>query len=99
MEKIIFAEGNVANEDVTIAYSIKMTWHYMSLSAKKIWKLTDEVVHCYAWLTVWMVILVSFLIGGICVGSARAERDQANKKAYKLEQENESLRNQLEIEK
>lgn len=36
MDKTHFAESNCLTEDITIAYSVKMTWHYFFLSVKRI---------------------------------------------------------------
>lgn len=82
---------------MTAWYSVKMTGHYFMLSVRKISYVVNKIVHIYAWLVMFVMALIFFLVSSICIHLARAERDKSCQRQYKLEQQVESLKCQLEI--
>lgn len=98
-QTIYFTKEDSQTDDLSAWYCVKMTWHYLVLSVTKISRVVDSIVHEYAWLVLVMVMLVSFLVSGIYIHLARAERDQSCKRQYQLEQQVQSLQCQLEISK
>lgn len=98
-QTIYFTKSDNHTDEQTTWYCVKMTWHYLVLSVKKISRIINTIVHNYAWLVLAIVIDVSCLISSVFIRSARAERDEACQRQYKLEQQVQSLQYQLEASK
>lgn len=96
---IYFSESDKNSDELSIWLSVKMTWHYLKLSLKKISLLINDVVHKYSWTVLLLTILISSVISDIYIGMARAERDKSYQKQYRLEQKIKSLQCQLEVQK
>lgn len=97
-QTIHFTKNDNNTDEITAWYSVKMTGYYFGLSVKKISRAIDSIVHTYAWMVMILVVLISFLVSSVFIHLARAERDQANQRQYKLEQQVESMKCQLEAE-
>lgn len=96
-QTIYFNETDSNTDEITAWYSVKMTGHYFVLSIRKISYAIDKIVHIHAWLVLFIVALLFFLVSSVCIHLARAERDKACQRQYKLEQQIESLNCQLEV--
>lgn len=96
-ETIYFSKADSNSDEMSILNCIKMTWYWLALSVKKVSRVVDDIVHEYAWLTVFAVAVLAFLLSSVFIHSARAERDVSQQKQYKLEQQVQSLQCQLEI--
>lgn len=98
-QTIYFTKSDNNTDDLTAWYCVKMTWHYLILSVKKISRIVNSIVHEYAWLVLALVITISLLTSSIFIRLARAERDESCQRQYKLEQQVQSLQCQLEVVK
>lgn len=97
IQTIHFKETDSNTDEITAWYSVKMTGHYFMLSVRKISCAINRIVHVYAWFVLVIVALLFLLVSNVCIYFARAERDQACQRQYKLEQQVESLKCQLEV--
>lgn len=96
-QTIYFTEKESNTDEITTWCCVKMTWYYLALSAKKIYRTIDKIVHSYAWLVLFLSALLFFLVSSIFIRLAREERDESCQRQYKLEQQVESLKCQLEV--
>lgn len=72
---------------------------YAYVFFRNIWRSTNNFVHRLPWVCIGIVILASTLVCLHYVSSARAERDNAYKKQYQLQQQVEQLSCALEARK
>lgn len=83
--RISFVE-NATTKEAGI-YALRYTWAFTKGVCREI----DKFVHRLPWLCIVSVILTAFVINFICVSEARQERDYANKKMVKLQEQVETL--------
>lgn len=96
-QTIHFKETDSNTDEITAWYSVQMTGYYFMLSVRKISCAVNRIVHIYTWLVLFAMALLFFLVSSVCIYLARAERDHACQRQYKLEQQVESLKCQLEV--
>lgn len=95
-ETILFTQKDCITDEISAWYCIKMAWLYFVMFVKKVYEYIDRAVHRDPWLALLFMSLIECSICCVTIASARAERDNANAKQYKLEQEVNSLKCQLE---
>lgn len=96
-QTIYFNKTDNNADEITAWCSMRMTGYYFVLSVRKISYAVNRIVHIHAWLVLFVMALLFFLVSSTCIHLARAERDKACQRQYKLEQQIESLNCQLEV--
>lgn len=94
-QTIHFKEKDNGSDEMTVLCSVKMALYYFALSIKKIVRIIDRMVHVYAWKILFAVALFSILVSSVYMRRARVECDKSWQRQYRLEQQVETLKRQL----
>lgn len=86
-------------DNATTKEAAVYTVRYAYVFFRNIWRGTNSFAHRLPWVLVGLVTLVSAMISLAYVSSARAERDNACKKQYQLQQQVEQLSCALDARK
>ena len=72
-DKISFVTNATTRE--ALAYIVLYSW----VVVRNIGKAVDRAVHRLPWLFIVLTALIAAVVSIVCIGQARAERDQSNK--------------------
>lgn len=86
-------------DNATTKEAAVYTVRYAYVFFRNIWRAINNFAHRLPWVLVGSVVLVSAMVSLAYISSARAERDNAYKKQYQLQQQVEQLTYTLEARK
>lgn len=86
-------------DNATTKEAAVYTVRYAYVFFRNIWRGTNNFAHRLPWVLVGSVVLVSAMVSMAYISSARAERDNACKRQYQLQQQVEQLSCVIEARK